>query len=443
MADQRNTNFKAEEEVVGRLLGDPGRYYEIANRVSGKDFANPVMGTYFESVAKLLKEGKTVNQANFMHVNPGNSQAAFDYVSLLGNVDDPGDMVEFVDIVVEMSRKRALTATLAALEKKVDELHLPDALQLVHKNLMEHMGLVDTPDYEVDKIAERVVQDLSKAFTEGTRPGMTTGFAAFDELVGAIMPEQLLIIGGATSSGKTALAQGAIKRLVDQQVRAAFFTLEMSADEIVTRFLSHMTGISASRITNAELNAEEYERVLNARHDLNGAPLDVISMSRATPSSILAEVERLRRVKGIEIVAVDHLHYVNPDEKHRSEFEAINQNVRDFKAAAKSTKIPWMVLSQLNRSLNDRQNKRPRLQDLFGGSEIEKSADTVLFVHRPQYFLEMEEPPEDDPMRADWDANMRRWKGRAELVLAKRRGGKGRGVRECRFVENTTHFEDI
>lgn len=439
-------NERAEEDVLGRLLLNPEHVFEISVMLKPEHFTNQLLSGLYRAIYELMMEGKPIEPAllqDRLKDVPTDVMIPMQIARLKAEVDEPGNLPEYAELVFNCARKRQLKSTLMDLDKRIAQSDTDDLLSEAHAKLLSLQTDVSSVGKRVGIIASEIGLEVRQHKKQGRSMGLVSGLRAFDELVGAMMPEDLIVLGGATSMGKTALGQGVLKRVADQGVPCVFFSLEMSKEQITTRYISQLSGIPYSRIVDRELNAEEEESFTNAEYALHQVPLHIESMSRATVSTILASAMGYKRRHGVMLIGIDHMHYINPDGRPRSETEGFGQIVRDLKAAAKDLKIPIITMAQLNRNVNSRPNKRPVLSDLYAASEIEKSADAAVFVHRPQYWLERDEPDQESSIRADWEVQMDRWKGRSEIILRKRRGGKGIGIRECAFDEELTYFRDI
>ena len=440
------TNPEAEEDVLGRLLWEPASWYELSAHLQPEDFASPLNGDIYRVIGELMLEGAPAEpsliEPRIEQFPDGVTLPAF-LARLKARAKDLDGVADFAEAVVEAANRRRLKALINEADKQVERAPIFELLRQVHGKTLEMMAAETSEGGHVGRISSELAQRVYEDMQSGTIAGLKTEMRFIDELTGPFLGNDLIILGGATSMGKTALGQQITMAVAEQGTPALFLSLEMSADEIATRFISHRAEVPADLIERREINAMEEQQIGDATKVLLDRPLVVQSMANATVPTLLASVMRHQRTHDIGFVAIDYLQYLRPRGRVKSEFEAITEITRDLKAAAMTTGIPWLVLAQLNRNANARANKRPQLSDLYGSSEIEKSADVVVFVHRPQYWLEGDEPPLGNPARQEWEHDMLEWKGKAEIVLAKRRRGKGRGVRQCRFREELTRFEHL
>jgi replicative DNA helicase len=241
-----------------------------------------------------------------------------------------------------------------------------------------------------------------------------------------MMPGDLIVIGGATSAGKTALAQQvAFEAAQDKKV--LIHSMEMSARQWNDRYINQLTGIPVQTLEVGPFTDREFELMETAKRDVLRHLNMVISDQKGmTPAMILSNARRVKRRFGLDLMVIDHLQFVRPNNPKKEGPEAVAESVADIKQMADLLQVPIILVSHLNRDTNKRDNYRPVLSDLFGSSAIEKDADTVCFVHRLAYWLERAGPKKDeDP--AIWQLGIDAIKHEAEFILGKRRRGEGAG----------------
>lgn len=257
------------------------------------------------------------------------------------------------------------------------------------------------------------------------------------------MPGRVYLLAGPPGSGKTGLAWQ-MARYVAKTEPTLFFSIEMGDEELVERDLAGDTGIEADRIERAAINNAEMDKIMEAAGDLAMLKLYVDASTSPTVQTMRAKAMRMKRLKGLGGVFIDHLLYIeNPTPK--AEFNGIRLNMQGLKKMAKDLDIPVVVLSQLKKEFGEgpwQQMRRPNVNDLYGGSAPEQESDVVLFVHREEYLLGRKEPAQGTKDRGDWELARDKAAGKAELVLTKRRGGKGFGTRTFYFDGPKVRFSD-
>jgi replicative DNA helicase len=310
--------------------------------------------------------------------------------------------------------------------------------------------------------------DLAEAAhrREGALAGVTTGLVDLDRKLGGLHASDLIILAGRPSMGKTALATTiafnaaryfrTTDREDDRGKAVAFFSLEMSAEQLATRIMSERARISSHEIRTGKLSNDDFARLVAASQELTDLPLFIDDTPAVTVSTIRTRCRRLARQgrkdgNGLGLVVIDYLQLIAPGRSERAEnrVQEISAMTRGLKALAKELNVPVLALSQLSRAVENREDKRPQLADLRESGTIEQDSDVVMFVYREQYYLERAEPtqkPEESDERfherhLKWQQACERAHNIAEAIVAKQRHGPIGGVK-LHFEPNFTHFSD-
>ena len=267
----------------------------------------------------------------------------------------------------------------------------------------------------------------------GRKRGVPTGIEGLDALLGGLLPGQLVVLGARPAVGKSVLALNVALATARAGTGVAFFSLEMSADELGERLLANLTGIPATQIRDGRLTQEQWDRLVAARHDLNELPIHVDATASLTVERIRLRARALARKAPIGLVVIDHLGLLAPQAgfERTGIVAATEANSKAAKIAAKDLAVPVLALSQLNRALEGRDDKRPGLADLRWSGSIEQDADCVIFLHREEVHLIGREPSrradETDAKHAGriaaWQSAIDEVAGRGELIVAKQRRG--------------------
>jgi len=310
------------------------------------------------------------------------------------------------------------------------------------------------------KMAERAQNSGGKI------SGVTTGLDRVNAQTGGLQRSDLLILAGRPGMGKTSLAtniafNAATRWVQDVEdgiapdkslgAKVAFFSLEMSSDQLATRILAEQSGIIAHKIRSGGLSQQDFKSFARAAADLEGLPLFIDDTPGLTIAALRTRARRLKRQHGIGLVIVDYLQLLQGGGKSSSEnrVQEISEISRGLKTLAKELSVPVLALSQLSRAVEQREDKRPQLSDLRESGSIEQDADIVLFVYREEYYLKPSEPehpvPGDSAEKfdkyADWKKLMDPVAGLAELIIAKQRHG-ATGKVKLLFESNITRFSD-
>ena len=300
---------------------------------------------------------------------------------------------------------------------------------------------------------------------DGELAGVATHLTDLDKLLGGLHKSDLLILAGRPSMGKTSLATNIAFNIaksrrretddsgaeIEQPEVVAFFSLEMSAEQLAGRIIAERAEVRSDAIRKGELNDDEFDRVLDAARELQSLPLFIDDTPAISVPALRTRARRLKRQQGLSLIVVDYLQLLSPTAAGRSDnrVQEVSEITRSLKAVAKELNVPVLALSQLSRAVEQREDKRPQLADLRESGSIEQDADVVMFVFREQYYLERAEPTQREAETAEkFDERHERWKerceaayGLAEVIVAKQRHGPI-GTRKLVFHGETTKFSD-
>ena len=315
-------------------------------------------------------------------------------------------------------------------------------------------------------VIEAITQAEAAHKRQGKLSGVPTGLIDLDGKLGGLHPSDLLILAGRPSMGKTALATNIAfnaamsyaeeldtlghPKAVDG-AKVAFFSLEMSAEQLATRILAERAEVASHKIRQGELNPEEFERLTIAAQDLHRLHLFIDDTPALTISAVRTRARRLKRKSGLGLIVIDYLQLLRGSASHsENRVQEVSEITRGLKALAKELDVPVIALSQLSRAVEQREDKRPQLSDLRESGSIEQDADVVMFVYREQYYLERAEPgrrPEESEEKfnerhAKWMERCEEVHNTAEVIVAKQRHGPVGTVR-LSFLGEYTKFGNL
>jgi replicative DNA helicase len=205
-----------------------------------------------------------------------------------------------------------------------------------------------------------------------------------------------------------------------------FFSLEMSSDQLAARVLADVSGVPSDKMRRGDLTPRDYEQIREAASTMEGLPLYIDDMGAISISQIAARARRLQRMQGLDLLIIDYLQLITPAAGSRSDgrVQEVTQITKSLKALAKELQIPVIALSQLSRQVEMREDKRPQLADLRESGSIEQDADVVMFIYREAYYLERQEPNEEDREKyAAWQDRVNAKRNAAEILISKQRHG--------------------
>jgi replicative DNA helicase len=277
--------------------------------------------------------------------------------------------------------------------------------------------------------------------------------------MGGLQSSDLIILAGRPAMGKTSLATNIAyniakaykaEHLADGSVKVtdggvvAFFSLEMSAEQLATRIISEQAMIPSERIRRGKITEEEFAKIVDVTREMQSLPLYIDATGGLTIAQVAARARRLKRQRGLGLVVVDYLQLLTGSSRRAAEgrVQEVSEITVGLKALAKELAVPIIALSQLSRQVENRDDKRPQLADLRESGSIEQDADVVLFVYREEYYLARKEPRPNTQEHFDWQEQMNRVNGVAEVIIGKQRHGPT-GIVELQFEASLTKFQNL
>ena len=226
--------------------------------------------------------------------------------------------------------------------------------------------------------------------------------------------------------------------------KVAFFSLEMSAEQLATRILAEQTGISSDKLRRGEVRDVDFDQIVRACRTMEALPLFIDDSPALTIAGLRARARRLKRRHGVSLIVVDYLQLMRPTTSMRlnNRVQEVSEVTQGLKALAKDLDVPVLALAQLSRAVEQRDDKRPQLADLRESGSIEQDADVVMFIYREQYYLARKEPDEGTADHAEWQEKMDNVHNKAEIIIAKQRHGPI-GKIELYFNALLTKFDNL
>jgi replicative DNA helicase len=464
-------NVEAEAAFLGAILIDNRIIEDVSIKLQPAHFFEPLHGRIFEQILRLIDRN--------MLVTPVTLKPFFDADESMAELGGPGYLVR-------------LTADGAGLlgardfAQQIYDLALLRELVTVGRNLVENAldtsedvdpkAQIENAESALYKVAEgdgetggiksflaastEAIKNVEKALQSGGHlSGITTGLTSVNSKVGGLHNSDLVILAGRPGMGKTALvtniAFNAAQRWVREQedgippekgvgAKVAFFSLEMSADQLATRILAEQSGISSELLRMGKISREDFRELSRASRELQDLPLFIDDTPALTIAALRTRARRLQRQKGIGLIIVDYLQLLQGSGRTSdNRVNEISEISRGLKTLAKELSVPVIALSQLSRAVEQREDKRPQLSDLRESGSIEQDADMVWFVYREDYYEMSKQPdPNDEGAHAVWVEKMEKIHGLSELIVAKQRHGSTGKVR-LKFEAKITKFSDL
>jgi len=431
-------SVEAEQAVLGGLMLDKRAWEQIADGISEGDFYRHDHRLIFRSIVKLESADKP-----FDVVTLSDELSRTDELDAAGGLAYLGQLAKetpsaaniraYADIVRERSVLRQLI-----------EIGTDIAGSAYNPEGRESKELLDEAERKVFTIAEqgtrsgngfrgikdlltRTVEQIDYLFEQdGNTSGVTTGFKDFDEMTTGLQKGELIIVAGRPSMGKTTFSMNmAENAAIAQGTPVAVFSMEMPAESLAMRMISSMGRIDQHRLRTGQLNDEDWPRITSAVSLLSEAKIFVDDTPALSPTDLRARARRLKREHGLGLIVIDYLQLMTTGSGAENRATEISEISRSLKALAKELEVPVIALSQLNRSLEQRPNKRPVMSDLRESGAIEQDADLIVFIYRDEVY-DSESPD----------------KGTAEIIIGKQRNGPI-GTTRLTFLGQFTKFENF
>ncbi len=278
--------------------------------------------------------------------------------------------------------------------------------------------------------------------------GVPTGLSDLDDRLGGLHKSDLVIIAGRPSMGKTALATNiafnAAKKIQQDGRKStiAFFSLEMSSEQLSTRILAEQSRIKSNDIRRGRISEDQFDKFIETSKNISELPLYIDETPAISIAALSNRARRIKRLYGLDMVVVDYIQLMRAANFRDGRVQEISEITQGLKALAKELSVPVLALSQLSRAVEQRDDKKPMLSDLRESGSIEQDADVVMFVFRQSYYLKNKEPRPATVEHAEWQAKMNEISHLAELLILKQRHGPT-GTIMLEFEEMFTRFKDI
>ncbi|MFC4293746.1 replicative DNA helicase [Novosphingobium tardum] len=471
-------NVEAEAAFLGAVLIDNRVIEELATRLLPVHFLEPVHARIYERILQLLDRKAVVTPVTLKpYFEADEALRELGGVTYLARLTADGQGLlnprELAEQIYDLALLRELIAVGRGLvagamdtSESVEPLAQIEAAEAALYSVAE--GAASASEAQSFAVSTRTALGMIEQalLSGGHVSGTTTGLTSVNEKIGGLHDSDLLILAGRPGMGKTSLATNIAFNAADRLRRdladgitskdsvgaaVAFFSLEMSADQLATRILAEQSGISSEMLRMGKISRDDFQQLSYASQRLAELPLYIDDTPALSIAALRARARRLKRRFDIGLIVVDYLQLLQGSGRATdNRVNEISEISRGLKTLAKELGVPVLALSQLSRAVEQREDKRPQLSDLRESGSIEQDADIVLFVYREDYYVAAKEPKRptetDDAktheVHAAWAAEMERVYGIAELIVAKQRHGATGKVR-LRFEPRITRFSDL
>ena len=451
-------NIEAEQAVIGSILVSNDIFDEINTIISSVNFYDPMHQKIFEAIESLIYKGMLANPItlkNYFEDEKDEINIPEYLVKVTKFSTSVRQSVEYSKIIYDMFVRREL---IKISEETIDTAKLNDldtSGQTIIENSERQLfdlaekGSFNSSLIKFDDAMKQTIEMASAAYkNEEGIVGVPTGLRDLDDKLGGLHQSDLIIIAGRPSMGKTSLATNiafnAAQKLQDSGKKSsiAFFSLEMSSEQLSTRIISEQARISSNDIRRGRISDDQFDKFLETSKNIAELPLYIDETPAISIAALSNRARRIKRLFGLDMIVVDYIQLMRGTTYNKDgRVQEISQITQGLKAIAKELAVPVVALSQLSRQVEQRDDHKPQLADLRESGSIEQDADVVMFVYREGYYLSRKEPREATVEHAEWQAKMNEVAHLAQIIIGKQRHGPIGNV-TLEFEERFTKFKD-
>ena len=443
--------------MLGSILLSNEIFDEISTIISNKNFYDPMHQKIFAAVEKLIFKGMLANPITLKNYfeNEKDEINVPDYLVKVTKFSTSlRQSIEYSKIIYDMFVRREL---IKISESTIESAKIND-LNISGQNIIEssekflfdlaEKGSFNSSLVKFDEAMKLTIEMASNAYkNEEGIVGVPTGLRDLDDRLGGLHSSDLLIIAGRPSMGKTALATNiafnAARKLQEsgRKSSVAFFSLEMSSEQLSTRILAEQSRIPSNDIRRGRISEDQFDKFIETSKNVSELPLYIDETPAITIAALSNRARRIKRIYNLDLIIVDYIQLMRAVKTKDGRVQEISEITQGLKALAKELNVPVLALSQLSRAVEQRDQKKPQLSDLRESGSIEQDADVVMFVYREAYYLEKQEPRPATVEHAEWQAKMNEVSNLAEIIIGKQRHGPTGNIM-LEFEAMFTKFKD-
>ena len=456
--NQLPNNIEAEQAVIGSVLISNEIFDDISSIISENNFYDPLHQKIYSAINNLIYKG--------MLANP---------ITLKSYFENEKDDLNVPEYLIKITKFATSSRQSIEYSKIIYDMYVRRELIKISENIIDNakMSNLNTRGQSIIEDSEKILYDLAEKGSVGSSlikfddavkqtidmassaykneegiVGVPTGLRDLDDRLGGLHKSDLIIIAGRPSMGKTALATNiafhAAKKIQESGRKGAiaFFSLEMSSEQLSTRILAEQSRIKSNDIRRGKISEEQFEQFIETSKDISELPLYIDETPAISVAALSNRARRIKRLYGLDMLVIDYIQLMRASSAVKEgRVQEISEITQGLKALAKELTIPVLALSQLSRAVEQRDDKKPLLSDLRESGSIEQDADVVMFVYRESYYLKAKEPRPATVEHAEWQAKMNEVSHLAELIIGKQRHGPTGNVM-LEFEEMFTKFKD-
>ena len=464
IANKQPSNLEAEVALLGSILVNNDIIDEVSTIVNSSIFYDPAHIKIYEVIESLNNKGMIANPItlkNFFEKDDMlNEVGGTEYLVKLTRFSGSAKQaIDYAKIIHEMYLRRELVLisdklSADTLNANSHEQNAENIIEGTEKSLFDlaERGSFSQSFLKFNEALDQTIEMATLAMkSDQGIVGVPTGLTDLDEKLGGLHKSDLVILAGRPGMGKTALATNiayhAAQNLLSRQEKSsiAFFSLEMSSEQLSTRILSEQARIKSDDIRRGKVTETEINRYIETSRNIYNLPLYIDETPAITIATLSNRARRIKRLFGLSLIVVDYIQLMRaPNSNNRGDnrVQEVSEITQGLKALAKELKVPVLALSQLSRAVESRDDKKPQLSDLRESGSIEQDADVVMFVYREAYYLENKQPKLGSIEHAEWQSKMNDVNGLADIILGKQRHGPT-GTVKVEFEGIYTKFKDL
>ena len=451
-------NIEAEQSVIGSILVTNEIFDEINTIISNTNFYDPMHQKIFNAIENMIYKGMLANPItlkNYFENEKDELNIPEYLVKITKFSTSIRQAIEYSKIIYDMFVRRELIKISEQMIDNAKESDLDNSGQNIIENSekllydLAEKGTFSSSLIKFDDAMKQTIEMASAAYkNEGGIVGVPTGLRDLDDKLGGLHQSDLIIIAGRPSMGKTSLATNiafnAARNIQESGTKSsvAFFSLEMSSEQLSTRIISEQARIGSNDIRRGRISDEQFDQFLETSKNISELPLFIDETPAISIAAMSNRARRIKRLHGLDLIVVDYIQLMKGLFNNKDgRVQEISQITQGLKAIAKELGVPVVALSQLSRQVEQRDDHKPQLADLRESGSIEQDADVVMFVYREGYYLQRKEPREATVEHAEWQAKMNEVAHLAEIIIGKQRHGPI-GKVTLEFEERFTKFKD-
>ncbi|WP_152045558.1 replicative DNA helicase [Aureimonas psammosilenae] len=463
-------NIEAEQALLGAMLVNNDAYYIVHDYLKPDHFHEPLHREIFAKTSEMIRMGKIatpVTIKTFLAANDrvGDITVAQYLARLAAEATTIINTNDYGRAIYDLAIRRSLIR----IGEDMVNIAFDAPLDMEPKNQIEDaerrlFELAENGRYDggfqpfTEALTLAVQMATAAKDRDGGLSGISTGIMTLDRRLGGLQRSDLIVLAGRPAMGKTSLVTNIAFNIAaafepaeqsDGSVVAknggvvAFFSLEMSSEQLATRIVSEQTEISSSKIRRGTITDSELVKLIACSETMQRIPFYIDQTGGISIAQLAARARRLKRQRGLDVMIIDYIQLMQGSSKTSgNRVQEITEITTGLKALAKELNVPIIALSQLSRQVESRDDKRPQLSDLRESGSIEQDADVVLFVYREEYYLQAKEPKQGTQEHINWETEMNEARGKAEVIVAKQRHGPT-GTAPLAFQAEYTRFTDL